>query len=71
MHDPAFERLGLRLAGPEDERVQARFGNRGHLLPAAGGIDTVDPLFIVIQSGDHVSRVADAKTGAHVPRHET
>ena len=25
MHDPAFERLGLRLAGPEDERVQARF----------------------------------------------
>ena len=25
MYDPAFERLGLRLAGPEDERVQARF----------------------------------------------
>ena len=42
MHDPAFERLGLRLAGPEDERVAGRVETMSMSQSSPGVIVSVD-----------------------------
>ena len=71
MRHPPFERLCLRLAGTEDEGIQAGFGYDEHLLFSAGGTNTVRTLFVVIQKGNGFAHISKLQALAHVLGHKT
>lgn len=68
--DPPLERLGFRLAGTEDEGIQAGFGNDEHLLFSAWGTNTVRTLFVVIQKGNGFAHISKLQALAHVLGHK-
>ena len=70
MRHPPFERLGFRLAGTEDEGIQAGFGYDEHLLFSSGGTNTVRTLFVVIQKGNGFAHISKFQTLAHVLSHK-
>ena len=70
MDDPPLERLGFRLAGTEDEGIQAGFGNDEHLLFSAWGTNTVRTLFVVIQKGNGFAHISKLQALAHVLDHK-
>ena len=70
MRHPALERLCLRLARAENQGIEAGFGNDGHFLHPAGGVDIIYTLFVFIQRRYGVAAVADVQTLANVLCHK-
>lgn len=64
--DPTAEGLSLRLAGDEDEMIEARFGDEKHLLLAAKGVSIVYTLFVVVERFKSHCSVFHSQDGANL-----
>ena len=64
--DPTAEGLSLRLAGDEDEMIEARLGDEKHLLLAAKGVSIVYTLFVVIERFKSHCSVFHSQDGANL-----
>ena len=70
MGDPALERLCLRLAGGDHQRIQSGFVDDCHALFPAKGINSADTLFIIIQTLNRHARIPQFQRFAHIRRYK-
>lgn len=70
MGNPALEGLGFRLARAENEGIQARFVDGQHPLVATKGVDISYTFFIIIQTSDSITRVANFQTFTYILSHK-
>lgn len=64
--DPTAEGFSLRLAGDEDEMIEAGLGDEKHLLLAAKGVSIVYTLFVVVERFKSHCSVFHSQDGANL-----
>ena len=64
--DPTAEGLSLRLAGDEDEMIEAGLGDEKHLLLAPKGVSIVYTLFVVVERFKSHCSVFHSQDGANL-----